>query len=81
MNAGDDASSIKFATSMAGNKVSARFVKVDAAVTANDADVNTFQVTRPLASGATLEVTYTDTDMTGATNDKEVLDVELAVKF
>jgi hypothetical protein len=81
MNAGDDASSIKFATSMAGNKVSARFVQVDAAVTANDADVNTFQVTRPLASGATLEVTYTDTDKTGATADKEVLDVELAVKF
>ena len=81
MNAGDDASSIKFATSMAGNKVSARFVQVDATATANDADVNTFQVTRPLASGATLEVTYTDTDMTGATNDKEVLDVELAVKF
>ena len=81
MNAGDDASSIKFATSMAGNKVSARFVQVDAATTANDADVNTFQLTRPLANGTTFEVTYTDTDMTGATNDNEVLDMELAVKF
>ena len=81
MKAGDDASSIKFATSMAGNTVSARFVQVDGLIATNDADVNTFQLTRPLASGATFEVTYTDTDMTGATNDKEVLDMELAVKF
>jgi hypothetical protein len=78
MAAGDDASSIKLATSIGGNKVSARFVSVDAT---NDFDVNTFQVTRPLAGGTTLEVTYTDTDKTGSTNDKEVLDFELAVKF
>jgi hypothetical protein len=78
MVAGDDASSIKLATSIGGNKVSARFVSVDAT---NDFDVNTFQVTRPLAGGTTLEVTYTDTDKTGSTNDKEVLDFELAVKF
>ncbi len=78
MAAGDDASSIKLATSIGGNKVSARFVSVDAAA---DFDVNTFQVTRPLAGGTTLEVTYTDTDKTGSTNDKEVLDFELAVKF
>ena len=81
MQAGDDASSIKLSTSMAGNTVSARFVQVDGVVAANDADVNAFTVTRPLAGGTTLEVTYTDTDMTGSTNDKEVLDVELAVKF
>ena len=81
MKAGDDASSIKLATSVAGNTVSARFVQVDGLIATNDADVNTFQLTRPLASGATFEVTYTDTDMTGATNDKEVLDMELAVKF
>ena len=78
MAAGDDASSIKLATSIAGNKVSARFVSVDAAA---DFDVNTFQVTRSLANGTTLEVTYTDTDKAGSTSDKEVLDVELAVKF
>ena len=81
MAAGDDASSIKLSTSMAGNKVSARFVSVDAAAANSDFDVNTFQVTRPLANGTTLEVTYTDTDKTGTTNDKEVLDFELAVKF
>ena len=81
MNAGDDATAIKLATSVAGNTVSARFVSVDALVAANDVDVNTFTVTRPLAGGSTLEVTYTDTDKTGATNDTEVLDVELAVKF
>ena len=78
MAAGDDASAIKLSTSMAGNTVSARFVAVDST---NDFDVNTFTVTRPLAGGTTLEVTYTDTDKTGSTNDKEVLDVELAVKF
>jgi hypothetical protein len=78
MIGGDDASSIKLATSIAGNSVSARFVSVDAA---NDFDVNTFQVTRALAGGTTLEVTYTDTDKTGSNLDKEVLDIELAVKF
>ncbi len=81
MNIGDDASSIKLATSVAGNTVSARFVKVDALVATNDVDVNTFTVTRPLANGTTLEVTYTDTDESTATTDNTVLDVELAVKF
>jgi len=81
MVAGDDASSIKLSTSMAGNKVSARFVSVDTTAANSDFDVNTFTVTRPLAGGTTLEVTYTDTDKVGATNDKEVLDIELAVKF
>jgi hypothetical protein len=78
MGQGDDASSIKLATSVAGNSVSARFVSVDAAA---DFDVNTFQVTRALAGGTTLEVTYTDTDKAGSTDDTEVLDFELAVKF
>ncbi len=81
MNIGDDASSIKVSTSMAGNTVSARFVQVDALVAANDVDINTFTVTRPLANGTTLEVTYTDTDESTATTDNTVLDVELAVKF
>ena len=80
MNIGDDAKAIKLATSVAGNTVSARFVSVDALVAANDVDVNTFTVTRPLAGGTTLEVTYTDTDETTLV-DTEVLDVELAVKF
>jgi len=78
---GDDASSFKVSTSIGGNKVSARFVSVDAAVANTDFDVNTFQVTRALAGGTTLEVTYTDTDKVNATNDKEVLDIELAVTF
>jgi hypothetical protein len=81
MATGDDASSIKLSTSIAGNKVSARFVSVDAAIANSDFDVNTFQVTRALAGGTTLEVTYTDTDKVGSTSDKEVLDIELAVKF
>ena len=78
MGQGDDASSIKLATSIAGNSVSARFVSVDSG---DDFDVNTFQVTRPLAGGTTLEVTYTDTDKVGSASDTEVLDFELAVKF
>ena len=81
MNIGDDATSLKLKTSMGGNTVSARFVQVDALVAANDVDVNTFQLTRPLANGTTLEVTYTDTDESTATTDKTVLDMELAVKF
>ena len=81
MNQGDDATSLKLKTSMGGNTVSARFVQVDAATTANDVDINTFQLTRPLANGTTLEVTYTDTDESTATTDKTVLDIELAVKF
>jgi hypothetical protein len=81
MAQGDDATSIKLSTSIAGNKVSARFVSTDAAIATNDVDVNTFQVTRSLTGGTTLEVTYTDTDKVNAANDTEVLDVELAVKF
>ncbi len=80
VGAGDDLTSVKLAGSVGGNKVSARFVSVDSAAS-TDFDVNTFQVTRPLAGGSTLEVTYTDTDKAGATNDTEVLDFELAVKF
>ena len=81
MAQGDDATSIKLATSIAGNSVSARFVTTDAAIATNDVDVNTFQVTRALTGGTTLEVTYTDTDKVGSASDTEVLDIELAVKF
>ena len=80
MAIGDDATSIKLAGSMAGNTVSARFVSVDAAIATDDQDINTFTVTRPLANGTTLEVTYTDHDKDAAA-DTETLDVELAVKF
>ena len=80
MAIGDDATSIKLAGSMAGNTVSARFVKVDADVATDDQDINTYTVTRPLANGTTLEVTYTDHDKSAAA-DTETLDVELAVKF
>ena len=39
-------------------------------------------VTRPLASGATFEATYTDlTDAYSTTTDFTKLDLELAVKF
>jgi len=76
----DDISGIKFKTAMAGNTVQAVFMNVEDA-TSTDVDHTKFVVTRPLAGGTTLEVIYLNTDANGTSNDYEVLDVELAVKF
>ena len=82
MQAGDDIQGVIASTSVAGNKVKVVFASIDdATASADDTDVTKFVVTRPLASGATLEVTYQDTDTDGTSNDEEKLDVELAVKF
>ena len=80
MQAGDDLSGVIAATSIAGNKVKVVLAEVDSAAS-TDTDITKFVVTRPLAAGATLEVTYTEEDNAAAANDKETLDVELAVKF
>jgi len=80
MQAGDDLSGVIAATSIAGNKVKVVLAEVDSAES-TDTDITKFVVTRPLAAGATLEVTYTEEDNAAAANDKETLDVELAVKF
>jgi len=78
---GDDISGFGIKTSLAGNTVQAKAISVDATAAADDSDIVKLIVTRPLASGATLEVTYTDEDSVTAAMDKETLDVELAVKF
>jgi len=83
MLAGQDATGVELSTSVAGNKITFRNINVDGGASANtDWDMNKIIVTRPLASGATLEVTYKDiTDEASTTTDVEVLDIELAVKF
>ncbi len=69
-------------TSLAGNTVSVKSVEVEATENATSDDYTKIVVTRPLASGATFEVTYTDKDAaSGSTADSETLDLELAVKF
>ena len=80
---GQDVTAVELSTSLAGNKVAFRNISVDGYATAGkDWDMNKVIVTRPLASGATLEVTYKDiNDDASTTTDMEVLDIELAVKF
>jgi len=83
MLAGQDVTGVELSTSMAGNKVTFRNINVDGSTSANkDWNMNKIIVTRPLASGATLEVTYKDISDDGSTTtDVEVLDIELAVSF
>ena len=71
---------VELSTSMAGNKVTYRNVSVDG-VAGEDTDINKFIVTRPLASGATFELTYTDVDDQASGADSSTLDLELAVNF
>jgi len=78
---GQDVTAVELSTSVSGNKVVFRNVNIDDVAT-QDTSFNKVIVTRPLASGATLEVTYTDLDDDGSTlTDSETLDIELAVSF
>jgi hypothetical protein len=78
---GQDITGIKASTSLAGNTVTFENVQIDD-VAAEDTTINQIIVTRPLASGATFELTYTDlADDSTADDDYESLDLELAVKF
>jgi hypothetical protein len=84
LTAGQDVTGVEISTSVAGNTVAFRNVTVDDAASggaAHDTDINKIIVTRPLASGATFEFTYTDTDSDVATEDTTGFDLELAVKF
>jgi len=83
MLAGQDVTGVELSTSVAGNKLTFRNINVDGYKTAGyDWDMNKVIVTRPLASGATLEVTYKDiNDDASILTDVEILDIELAVKF
>jgi hypothetical protein len=80
LSAGQDVTAIELATSVAGNKVTFRNIKADG-VAGADTDWNKIIVNRPLASGATFELTYTMQDDVGTTNDADILDLELAVSF
>jgi len=76
-----DVTAMKVSTSMAGNTIAFTRTDVDG-VTGKNTEINKFTVTRPLASGATFEATYTDlSDADGTENDMTSLDLELAVKF
>jgi len=79
LSAGQDVTAVELKTAMAGNTVTYRNITVDDKAS-NDMDINKFIVTRPLASGATMEVTYTSTDDDNAANT-DVFDVELRVAF
>jgi len=82
---GADIDAIMLTTSVAGNGVKFIHTSVDAdaaVASTRDADNNKIVVTRPLASGATFELTYTSQDVTGSTSEtQDTLDLELAVKF
>jgi len=80
LSAGQDVQAIELKTAMAGNTVTFRNVKIDGVANA-DTDFNKVIVTRPLASGATFELTYTALDDTDNDNDSDTLDLELAVSF
>jgi hypothetical protein len=81
--AGQDVTAVELSTNVAGNTVKFRNINVDGYATAGyDWSMNKVIVTRPLASGATLEITYKDIQDDGSVyTDMEVLDIELAVNF
>ena len=84
---GANVTAIEVSTNMAGNGVRFIHTKVDALAGSTsagsaDADANKVVITRPLASGATFELTYTSQDVSGNTAESsDSLDLELAVKF
>ena len=78
---GQDVTGIELSTNVAGNAVKFRNVNIDD-VAGDDTSFNKLIVTRPLASGAILEVVYTDlSDDAQTATDAETLDIELQVKF
>jgi len=71
-------------TAIAGNTIALKSYTINPtnAVGSSDDDYTKVVITRPLASGATFEATYTDKDAGANTiADQETLDLELAVKF
>jgi len=76
----NEASGVIIKSAMAGNTVKLVVADKKASETAADDSITKVVVTRPLASGATFEATYTDTDNASGA-DTKVLDLELAVKF
>jgi hypothetical protein len=82
LSAGDDVAFLQLSTTIAGNSVSFMNGEVDAVATASDINVKEITVTRAMAAGTTFEATYTMLDFDNAAiNDRDILDLELAVKF
>ena len=77
----NEASGFAASTALAGNTVTLKSYDVKTVSTNDDDSYTKVIVTRPLAGGATFEMTYTDKDSQGADADVETLDLELAVKF
>ena len=78
---GDSNSQFTASTSVQGNKVTLKAGTIgfkDAATL--DRDYTQVTVSRPLASGATATVTYTDKELTDTT-DSQTFEAELSVKF
>ena len=77
----DGTSQVTVKTSIDGNSVTVKAGTIDNAFGANqDQDWTQLIVSRPLASGATATITYTDAD-TSATADATTFEAELAVSF
>jgi len=79
-----DMTGFGLSTAVAGNTIALKSYSIDPtnAVGSSDDDYTKVVITRPLASGATFEATYTDKDAGANTiADTETLDLELAVKF
>ena len=77
---GDSNSQFTASTSVQGNKVTLKAGTVGFKAATLDRDYTQVTVSRPLASGATATVTYTDKDTANAT-DSQTFEAELSVKF
>jgi hypothetical protein len=77
---GDSNSQFTASTSVQGNKVTLKAGTIGFKAATLDRDYTQVTVSRPLASGATATVTYTDKDTADAT-DSQTFEAELAVKF
>jgi len=77
----NEAQGFAASTGLAGNTVTLKSYDVKTSSTNGDDKYTKVVVNRPLAGGATFEMTYTDKDSQGSDADVETLDLELAVKF
>ena len=77
----NEASGFGASTAMAGNTVTLKSYDLKTTSLLADDSYTKLVVTRPLASGATFEMTYTDMDAGDDRPDTTELDLELAVKF
>ena len=77
---GDSNSQFTASTSVQGNKVTLKAGTIGFKAATLDRDYTQVTVSRPLASGATATVTYTDKDTADAT-DSQTFEAELSVKF